>query len=78
MNKPVITADTPAIRELFEDGELMFVKVADHVSLAKAVMILKNNKEMANSIAQKRLSEIFKIRHTEHSWQAIIGNNQRK
>ena len=61
MNKPVITADTPAIRELFEDGELMFVKVADHVSLAKAVMILKNNKEMANSIAQKGYQKFLKF-----------------
>ena len=51
MNKPVITDDTPAIRELFEDGELMFVlKRADYVSFGvKAVMILKNKNEMGQT-----------------------------
>lgn len=52
MSKPVITSDTPAIRELFEDGELVFVKVSDHVSLANAIISLKNNKELADSVAQ--------------------------
>ena len=53
MRKPVITADTLAIRELFEDDELMLVKVADHLSLANAIMTLKDNRKLANDIAQK-------------------------
>ncbi len=61
MRKPVVTADTPAIRELFEDGELMLVKVADPVSLAKAIMTLKNNSELANSIAQKGYQKFLKF-----------------
>ncbi|MEK7069499.1 MAG: glycosyltransferase [Patescibacteria group bacterium] len=53
VGKPVITADTPAIRELFEDGELMFVSVADHASLAKAIMALKNDVSLSRDIAKK-------------------------
>lgn len=61
MNKPVITADTPAIRELFEEGELMLVKVADHVSLADAIITLKNNRELADGIAQKGYQKFLKF-----------------
>ena len=61
MRKPVVTADTPAIRELFGEGELMFVKVADHISLANAIMTLKNNKELADNIAQKGHQKFFKF-----------------
>ena len=53
VGKPVITADTPAIRELFEDGELVFVSVADHISLAKAIMTIKNDEYLARDVAQK-------------------------
>lgn len=53
VGKPIITADTPAIRELFEDGDLIFASSADHTSLAKAIMSLKNNIELAKSVAQK-------------------------
>ena len=61
VGKPVITADTPAIRELFEDGELMLVKVSDHISLANAIMTLKNNRELANDIAQKGYQKFLRF-----------------
>lgn len=61
MGKPVITADTPAVRELFEDDELMLVKIADHVFLANAIMVLKNNSELANNIAQKGYQKFLKF-----------------
>lgn len=61
MRRPVVTADTPAIRELFKDDELMLVKIADHVSLANAIMFLKNNSELANSIAQKGYQKFLKF-----------------
>jgi len=61
MRKPVVTADTPAIRELFEEGELMFVKVADHVSLANAIMSLRNNKKLADSIAREGYQKFLKF-----------------
>src|SRR3989344_1952649 len=61
MRKPVVTADTPATRELFEEGELMFVKVADHISLANAIMTLKNNRKLADSIAQMGYQKFLKF-----------------
>ena len=61
MRKPVITADTLAIRELFEDDELMLVKVADHLSLANAIMTLKDNRKLANDIAQKGYKKFLKF-----------------
>lgn len=61
MRKPVVTADTSAVRELFEDGELMLVKVADHVSLASAIMILKNNSELADNVARSGYNKFLKF-----------------
>lgn len=61
MSKPVITADTPAVRELFEDSELMFVKISDHVSLANAIISLKNNKELADNIARNGYNKFLKF-----------------
>ena len=59
VGKPVITADTPAIRELFEDGELVFVSVADHISLAKAIMALKNDESLARDMCAKKVIKSF-------------------
>jgi glycosyltransferase involved in cell wall biosynthesis len=51
MQKPVITADTPAIRELFDEKDLMLVKTADPRSLADAILNLKDDPGKMNSIA---------------------------
>lgn len=51
MQKPVITADTPAIRELFNENEMMLVKVANPESLASAIIYLKKNPELMEKIA---------------------------
>jgi len=52
MRKPVITADTPAIREMFKDNqELAFCQVANGQSLAKRVLDLKNNPELREKLA---------------------------
>lgn len=51
MQKPVITADTPATRELFNENDMMLVKVADPESLADGLLRLKNNPELKNKIA---------------------------
>src|SRR3989338_545551 len=51
MQKPVITADTPAIRELFDEEDLMLVKVADSESLADGIISLKRDPDLMNKIA---------------------------
>lgn len=52
MKKPVITADTPAMRELLRDKDVLFVKIADSVSLANGILCLKNDKKTMARLAQ--------------------------
>jgi glycosyltransferase involved in cell wall biosynthesis len=53
MGKAIITADTEAVRELFEDGEnILFCRKADPNSLAGAILKLKNNTELMDKITQ--------------------------
>jgi len=52
LKKPAVTADTPAIRELFSEEDLMMVPAADAESLARAILFLKNNPEKANKLAE--------------------------
>src|SRR3989338_4158638 len=51
MRKPVITADTPAIRELFSENELALVKTADGASLATGILRLRNERKTRSEIA---------------------------
>jgi glycosyltransferase involved in cell wall biosynthesis len=53
VGKPVITADTPAIREIFTDRENIFLcKCANEESLAEAIMKLKEDQELRKNIAE--------------------------
>jgi glycosyltransferase involved in cell wall biosynthesis len=53
MGRPVITGDSPAIRELFNDRqEMIFCKVGDAEDLAKKILELKNNGQLRNTIAK--------------------------
>lgn len=53
MEKPVITADTPAIRELFDETELMLVPTASPESIAQAIITLKENPILSQKIARQ-------------------------
>lgn len=46
MAKPLITADTPAIRELLDDRSAMLVPPADASALASAILRLKNDPDL--------------------------------
>lgn len=50
--KPVITADTPAIRELFDNDCMLLIKQADPEALAEAILKLKNDFNLAKKLAQ--------------------------
>ncbi|HEY4484381.1 MAG TPA: glycosyltransferase [Candidatus Paceibacterota bacterium] len=52
MKKPVITADTEAIRELFDANDMFLVKPANPEELAGAIIKLKNNPELRNKLAE--------------------------
>ncbi len=53
MEKPIITADTPAIRELLTDGKnVILCKAGDGEDLARKIRMLKENANIRHSIAQ--------------------------
>ena len=45
MKKPVITADTEAVRELFNDEDIFLIPAANEQELARAILKIKNNQE---------------------------------
>lgn len=52
MGKAVLTADTPAVRELFSDREnCLFCRPADPEDLAAKIMVLKNNPDLLEKVA---------------------------
>ncbi len=54
MRKPVITGDSPAIREAFESGvHLLTCKMADPSSLARAIQTLLNASELRGKLASE-------------------------
>lgn len=62
MAKPVISADTPAMREIFADREnILFCRHADPQDLAAKILELKNDKELREKIA-KGGRELFKLK----------------
>lgn len=53
MKKPVLTGDTPALRELIQDKETgLFCRMADAKDLADKIIELKNNNELMKKIAE--------------------------
>lgn len=53
MKKALITANTPAIREILKDREdCLLCDIADSHDLAKKILELKNNPELRNKIAE--------------------------
>lgn len=61
MRKSIITADTPAIRELFNDDDMFLVKAADPKSLADGIIKLKNNSALRNKIARNGFTKFIKF-----------------
>lgn len=53
MAKPVITADTSAIRELFDEKDMLLVKTANPESLAEGIMKLKNDPSLREDLAKQ-------------------------
>jgi len=73
LKKAVITADTPAIRELFNENDLMLIPAANSQKLAKAILILKNNHQKIEKLAQNGYNKF--IQNTKIS---ILGNRLKK
>lgn len=66
MGKAIITADTPAVRELLNDKEnVLFCRKVDAKDLADKIRLLKNSPEMRGSIG-RAVQKLFKERLTEN------------
>ena len=64
IKKPLITADTPAVRELFKNREnCLLCNIADSKDLAQKILILKNNPELRDKIAENGY-KLFKAKLT--------------
>ena len=51
--KPVITGDTPALREIIKDRQTgLFCRMADANDLAQKILELKNNSKLREEIAE--------------------------
>lgn len=68
MKKAVITADTSASRELFDDSDLKMVRPADAESLVKAILELKNNPNLRFSFAENGYNKFI-----EHCTPKALG-----
>jgi len=69
LGKPVVSADSPAIREIFQDREnILLCRAADPDDLAKKILELKNDNILREKIARGGL-ELYKNKATPQ----IIG-----
>lgn len=53
MGKPVVTGDSPAIREVFNEKHLGLCRMADANSLANTILKLKEDEELRKTIARR-------------------------
>lgn len=70
MKKTIITADTPAVRELFDDGDLYLIERANPQALADAILKLMNNPELRRQLAENSFKK-----YKENATPNIIGKN---
>ena len=53
MKKPILTSDTPAIRELFTPDEHIFISKSDPIQIADKIQHIYESEKMRNSVAGK-------------------------
>lgn len=61
MKKPVITADTEAVRELFNDEDMILVPASSESALAEAILKVKNNSALGEKIAQNGYNKFIQF-----------------
>ena len=64
MGKPVITADTPAIRELFNDKDMVLIEPTPE-NLASAILKLKDSPALRESISEKAYGKVRSLANPE-------------
>ena len=73
MKKAVITADTPAIRELFGENDLWMVPRADGEALAQAILRLKRDVAIRENLAQGGYNKFAKFASHEALGRELKG-----
>lgn len=61
MKKPVITADTEAVRELLNDEDMLLIPSSNESALAEAILKIKNNPALGEKIAQNGYNKFIKF-----------------
>lgn len=75
MAKPVITCDTPAVRELFIDGEnIILCGAADPKDLAQKILTLRSNKDSGDRIGKNGYN-VFMLQATPRVIAAKLLND---
>lgn len=61
LGKPVVTADTPAIRELFDENDLFLTEISSPESIAKTILYIKENVEESERKAEKAHTKLIEF-----------------
>ena len=64
MKKPIVTADTPAIRELFDDEDMVLIEPSPE-KLASAILKLRDDPVLRNSISDKAYDKVKSLANPE-------------
>lgn len=70
MKRALITADTPAIRELISERDAMLIRAADSDALAHAIMLLKSDAELRGRLAAAGYTRLL-----ERATPVIVGRD---
>lgn len=60
MKKPVITSDTPAIRELFDDKDMYLVEISNPQKIAEAILSMKSDADKASFFIGRAYDKFMK------------------
>jgi len=72
--KPIITADTPAIRELFNSNDLLMIPTANPEEIAKAIIKLRNDAGLRNKLAENCYNKVIKYCRPERLAEVVIND----
>jgi glycosyltransferase involved in cell wall biosynthesis len=73
LKKPVITADTPAVRELFDENDLRLIQTADPNAITEAIRDLRKDPIRAEQMAAKAY-----VKFNERASIITLGSELRK
>lgn len=73
MKKAVITADTPAIRELFDDDDMLLVKRADGGAIAEGIRKLMKDSTFKEKVANNGYNKVMKYATTKAIGEILKG-----